>query len=146
MKRLPGVAGAFIANPAGQPVAAEVPPLFDEITLEAMAMDGMNAIETLRSELPSCHELRIDTALMTVLIKDLSGSLLFTLVDHIDEASSIRIATNVVAKRYAPEADAPVATSKGSSSGEGVFSLGGGRKKEKPPKPDKPSSGGGIWG
>ena len=147
LKRLPGVTGGFISNASQQVIASDVPLTFDETMLSGMALDGSNALETLRSEQPDFDELRIDFDLMTVLIRDLDGDLLFVLIDQKDEISSIRIAANVVSKRYQKGSGISGASSESSASplGGGGLSLSLG-KQPMPEKPEKKKSGGSIWG
>lgn len=146
IKRLPGVAGVFVADQSSRILASEVPPMFDDAALNGMATDGLNALETLRAEVPDFNELRIDFDLMTILIRDLDGPLLFVLIDDASEVSSVRIAGNVASKRYSGESESASVLDATSQHGGSRFSLGS-SKKEKSEKLDKKKdSGGSIWG
>lgn len=160
--RLPGVMGCCLSDELGEPIAVQLPPMYDEEMIRAMVMDGQNALETLRSEMPTTNELRIDTSTLSVLLRQMSSHLMIALVQDPQEIASIRIALNVAAKRYTPSPAATTPVPLGTGEPEalsqipeleqtgGLFSLRRAKAKSQKPAPEKkepPKKGGGsIWG
>jgi len=101
--RLPGVAGCFIVDDEGLKKASHLPPDFGDEVIFGMATDGIDAMETFKSEIPGANELRLDIESIVILVRVLQNHLLFVFIDETAEVSAIRTGAGVCAKRYDPE-------------------------------------------
>ena len=118
-----GVEGSYIVSDSGDIIGQNMPSMFDELMLKEIATNAINVLETFRSEIESCNEIQLDMELKSLYVKSLLGSLIFILISDTSQQANIRIACNVVAKRYDPATDVmiskPDLTKEESKSGAG---------------------------
>ena len=103
LSRSGNITGAFLVSPTGSYLAGNLPDFFDSTKIPAMAEDGYTALEAIRTKLPDAKELRLDTHLLTIFLRDLGRALLVVLVQDTSKANSAKIAIDVVARRYSLE-------------------------------------------
>ncbi len=144
LNNLAGVEGCYVASSDGGILGKEMSSIFDDEILSEVAVNVSNVMETFKAELSACKELHFEMELKRLYVRDLGDSLLLVLVDELDQLANIRVAANVVAKRFdrggeqaSPERT-PVQTT--------TSLFGPRRKKETKPKPAAKDGGGGIWG
>ncbi len=90
-------------SPTGSYLAGDLPDFFDSTKIPAMAEEGYTVLEAIRTKLPDAKEVRIDTHLFAIFLRDLGRTLLVVLVNDSAKANSAKIAIDVVARRYLPE-------------------------------------------
>ncbi len=103
LSRSGNITGSFLVSHTGSYLAGDLPDFFDSTKIPAMAEDGYTALETIRTKLPDAKEIRIDTHLLAIFLRDLGRALLIVLVNDLAKANSAKIAIDVVARRYLPE-------------------------------------------
>lgn len=92
-----------MVSPSGSYLAGDLPDFFDSTKIPAMAEEGYTVLEVIRTKLPDAKEVRIDTHLLAIFLRDLGRALLVVLVNDSAKANSAKIAIDVVARRYLPE-------------------------------------------
>ncbi|MDA7882318.1 hypothetical protein N9A94_08450 [Akkermansiaceae bacterium] len=103
LSRSGSITGSFLVSPSGSYLAGNLPEFFDSTKIPSMAEDGYTALEAIRTKLPAAKEIRLDTHLVTIFLRDLGRALLVVLVKDSSKANSAKIAIDVVARRYLPE-------------------------------------------
>ena len=103
LSRSGNITGSFLVSPTGSYLAGNLPDFFDSTKIPAMAEDGYTALEAIRTKMPDAKEIRMDTHLLTIFLRDLGRALLVVLVNDTSKANSAKIAIDVVARRYSPD-------------------------------------------
>ena len=90
-------------SPSGSYLAGDLPDFFDSTKIPVIAEEGYTVLETIRTKVPDAKEIRLDTHLLAIFLRDLGRALLVVLVNDSAKANSAKIAIDVVARRYLPE-------------------------------------------
>ena len=103
LSRSGNITGSFLVSPSGSYLAGDLPDFFDSTKIPAMAEEGYTVLQAIRTKLPDAKEIRLDTHLLAIFLRDLGKALLVVLVNDSAKANSAKIAIDVVARRYLPE-------------------------------------------
>lgn len=99
LRNLKGVSGVFITDDHGNLIASKMPEIYDDSILAEIASGASNILETFKTEIENCRELKLSLELKTLYIREAEKALIFVVVDSDDHIDNLRIASNVAAKR-----------------------------------------------
>lgn len=98
-----GVSGAALISPQGEILAKRLPETFEEAAIPVIFERGKAAIEATRAKLDNAYEIRLDTHQLTFFLRDLGEDFLLVVAFDSGQASSAKVAIDVVARRYRKE-------------------------------------------